>query len=203
MLRLSPSNWIQIALCGALALAIVTLLLAGTSGDGVFLALRVTGRWSFLWFWLAFSVGAMATLFGPALRPLASQGREFGLSYAAAQAVHVALLVWLYCTAAKPPVPPSVLVFFGVGIFWTYLLAALSFRSIADPFDPRLVRVLRTIGVYYIMFAFFKDLARNPLKGGWLDIVLYLPFTALIGVALALRVAAMLRRQLPYRQAAA
>ncbi len=132
---------------------------------------------------------------------MASQGREFGLSYAAAQAVHVALLVWLYSTAAKPPVPSSVLVFFGVGVFWTYLLAALSFRAVADTFDPRVVRVLRTVGVYYIGFAFFEDLARNPLNGGWLDLLLYLPFTALIGVALALRLAAMLRRQLPIHRA--
>jgi hypothetical protein len=186
-----------------MALAAVTLLLAGATDSGIFVALRVTGRWSFLWFWLAFIVATLPTLFGPAFRPWAVRGREFGLGYASAQTVHVALLVWLYCTAARPPVPQSVLVFFGVGVFWTYLLALLSFGGFARLFDARVVRVLRTIGVYYIGFAFFKDLARNPFHGGLVNLILYLPFTVLIGVALSLRLAAMVRRQFQDKRAPA
>jgi hypothetical protein len=58
-------------------------------------ALRMTARWSFLLFWVAYAGGALATLFGPALAPLSGRGREFGLAFAAAHLVHIGLVIWL------------------------------------------------------------------------------------------------------------
>jgi len=192
----SATAWMAGAFAIAFALAAATLMILGVDGHAFVIALRVTGRWSFLLFWLAFTAGPIATLFGPSYRPLAQRSRAFGLAYAAAQLVHVSLLVWLYATSPKPPVPQSVLVFFGIGIVFTYLLAALSFTAVTRRLDPLLVGVLRTVGVYYIFYAFVRDLARNPFHEGALDLLAYLPFMALIGAAIVLRVAAWAKKAL-------
>jgi hypothetical protein len=61
--------------------------------DRVGVALRVTARWSFLLFWLAYTASAMATLWGPPFNRLARYGREFGLAFASAQLVHVGIIL--------------------------------------------------------------------------------------------------------------
>src|SRR5260370_41571150 len=43
-------------------------------GERVGLALRATARWSFLWFWLALTGGALFPLFGPDVQALAQTG---------------------------------------------------------------------------------------------------------------------------------
>ena len=77
----------------ALVLAAAVLAIKGVDAKSLVIALRLTARWSFLLFWVAYAGGAMATLFGPALEPLARRGREFGLAYAAAQLIHLGLVV--------------------------------------------------------------------------------------------------------------
>ncbi|MGB9118854.1 hypothetical protein [Bradyrhizobium sp.] len=89
------------------------------------MALQMTARLSFLLFWPAFSAGAMTALFGPAFQPFKQRAREFGLAFASAHLVHIALVVWLTYIGAVPP--RGTFVFFGVAALWTYLLAL--FRS--------------------------------------------------------------------------
>jgi hypothetical protein len=66
-----PVLWMGMAFAVALGLAAVVLAIEGIDAKSLRMALRVTARWSFLLFWVAYAGRAMATLFGPAFAPLA------------------------------------------------------------------------------------------------------------------------------------
>jgi hypothetical protein len=149
--------WMGAAFASAVAIAIVMLGDKGVSESGIRSALRVTARWSYLWFWLAYAGGALAVLLGSTFRGLAMRGREFGLAFASAHLVHVGLVLWLYHITHQPPLTGSLLVFFGIGIFWTYLLALLSIPLISKVMGPTVWRIVRTVGVEYIAIVFFYD----------------------------------------------
>src|SRR5579871_5956870 len=128
----APVGWMVVASGVALGLAAAVLVLKGTSSVGLVMALRVTARWSFVLFWVAYVGRAMGELFGRAFAPIGRRGREFGLSYAAAQLIHVGLVVWLFQIASSPPLAGRLLEFFVIGIVWTYLLAVLSFGRLVE-----------------------------------------------------------------------
>src|SRR5436305_715941 len=88
--------WMGAAFGTALGLAAITLSISGIGTTGLGRALRVTARFSFLLFWLAYAGGALKTLFGTAFRPVSWRGRDFGLAFAAAYVVHIGLVIWLY-----------------------------------------------------------------------------------------------------------
>jgi hypothetical protein len=185
--------WMLSAFGIALLIAGVVLVRSGDGEQGTLLGLRLTARWSYLWFWLAYTAGAWATLLGGRVRALAPRARDFGLAFAAAHLVHIALVVWLYQVAVHPP-GTGTLEFFGVAVFFTYLVALLSFRHIAAPLPARAVSVIRTIGVEYIALAFLVDFARNPFGGSLLHALSYGPFLGLGLLAYALRLTALARR---------
>src|SRR5579863_8763497 len=185
--------WMLSAFAVALAIAGVTLAVHGPGEEGTLLALRLTARWSFLWFWAAYTAGAWATLSGPRLRTVAARAREFGLAFAAAHLPHVALVVWLYQIAVRPP-GRGTLEFFGVAVLFTYLLALLSFRRFARGLTPRAVSVIRTVGVEYILLAFLVDFAKEPFRLTVGHLLSYDGFLALCVLAYVLRVAALVRR---------
>ena len=108
--------WIGSAFCAALGLAALVLAAPGPGERGTDVALQMTARLSFLLFWPAYAAGAMTALFGPAFEPFKQRAREFGLAFASAHLVHIALVVWLTYIGT--------LSFYGP---WTYLLAL--FRS--------------------------------------------------------------------------
>jgi hypothetical protein len=178
--------WIGVAFGVAVALAVAVLAVAGSDPSGIGMALRVTARWSFLLFWMAYAGGATAALFGPALAPLAHRGREFGLAFAAAHLVHLGLVVWLYRVSGRVPLSGSmfVFVFFTIGIVWTYLLAALSFGGLSRALGPRPWRLLRFLGMNYILLAFARDFVPPVIHSGivhqefWQS-VSYAPFAAM------------------------
>ena len=128
----------------------------------------------------------MATLFGSPFERLARRGRDFGLAFASAHLVHVGLVAWLLLRSPTP-FPRSPLIFFGIGVFWIYLLALLSVRPLAGKLGPGTVRMLRTVGVEYIAFAFLVDFAKNPFRGGTLHLLAYAPFLALAAAGPLLR----------------
>src|SRR6201986_1034696 len=118
-------TWIGIALAVALAATCLVLVFAGTDQKSIRLALEVTARWSFLLFWLAYAGNALAQITGWAR--LGGRGREAGLSFAAAHLVHIGLVVWLSMILGRIALTGGLLIFFLVGLFFVYLLAALSF----------------------------------------------------------------------------
>jgi len=188
----------------ALGLAVAVLAVKGTDPKGIVTALRVTARWAFLLFWLAYAGGAMAMLFGPVLAPIARRGREFGLAYAAAMLIHLSLVLWLFLLTSRAPLTGKFLVFFLVGIFWTYLLAIFSFGRLTEALGPWGWRALRIVGLNYILLAFAADFVPPVIhsKGAYHSIfglAGYVPFAAMSVAAPLLVLAAAAHRRMAVR----
>lgn len=169
--------WMVSAFCVALVLSVAALGLDGIGEKGTDAALRATGRLSFLLFWFAYTGSAMATLLGRSFQPIRRRSREFGLAFASAHLVHLALVAWLCWIGAAPATP--VFVLFGTAIFWTYAIALVSFG------DPRRMLgsagwwLLRAVGLNYIAYAFATDFTGDPFSGGIKHLIAYLPFALL------------------------
>src|SRR6202167_5030561 len=208
MMRKSvPVLWMGVAFGVALALTATVLAVLGTGEESARVALDVTARWSFLLFWMAYTGGAIAKLFGPALAPLARLGREFGVAFASAHLVHIGLIVWLWRILGRVPLQGGLLVFFAVAIVWTYLLAALSFGQLSKALGPRLWRLLMFLGLNYILLAFARDFVLGVIQSWdahryfW-QLVNYLPFASLCIAAPLLRFAAVFQRRWGMRSSA-
>jgi hypothetical protein len=199
--RISPTFlWMGGAFGVALGLALCVLAIKGIDIESIVVALRVTARWSFVPFWMAYSAGALAVLFGPTFEPLAKRGREFGLAYAAAQLIHLGLVVWLFQISSRPPLTGLVFVFFSLGLFWTYLLALFSFGGLSRLLGSGAWQTLRVVGLNFIMLAFARDFVPPAIHRaenyGVGRLVQYLPFAALCVVGPLLVLAATARREL-------
>ena len=189
--------WMIGALGGALALAGAVLADYGTGAAGSGQAVRYTARWSFLFFWLSYTGGAMATLFGPAFAGLARRARPLGLAFAATLQVHIGLVVWLGVVIGQIPLQGAGLLFFLLALFCTYLLALLSF-GIGTRKLGRLWRPLLFLATTYILIAFGRDFVPPTLGQSirnWLYAFEYVPFAMLSLIAIPLRLAAFLRRR--------
>ena len=182
MLRQSRLElWLGVALGVALAATILILGIAGAGEKPTRLALEVTARWSFLLFWLAYTGNALAQLTG--WEGIGGHGREFGLSFAAAHLVHVGLVVWLSYLLGRVALTGGLLIFFLVGLFWVYLLAALSFGGV-QVIGRQAWRVIRFVGMNYILIAFGRDfvlpiLHPKPTQHTLAHALAYAPFAAL------------------------
>ena len=190
--------WTGTAFAIALAVAALTLALCGAGNQGIRIALELTARWSFLLFWLAYAGNAAATLLGP--RALAGHARDFGLAFAAAHLVHIGLLFLLYRVLGRPLLPEGLYWFFMAGLFWTYLLAGLSFGG-ARALGPTAWRWIRLIGMNYILVAFGRDfvlpvLRPKPAQINLGHFLFYAPFMVL-ALAAPLRFLAAHARRTP------
>ncbi len=183
-------------MAAAFAVGLVIIMIARSvegPGERVSVALRATARWSFLLFWLASAGRALTTLFGSRFLPLARRARDFGLAFASAHLAHLGVVAWIYSTSVRVPLQ-STLIFFGIAVFWTYLLAILSWNHLAARLNPRVWRIVRTIGVEYIAFAFWTDFAVQTFAGGVVNFFIYMPFVTLAVAGPPLRFAAALKR---------
>ena len=188
-------KWMGAAFAMALAITAITLALHGTDNKATRLALELTARFSFVLFWLAYAGGALAALLR--IDALAGRGREFGLAFAAAHLVHVGLVIWLGVLMGKVPLSGGLLIFFLVGLAFTYLLALLSFggaRALGPLWQP-----LRFVGMNYILIAFARDfvlpvLYPKPTQYNVPHFLAYAPFAA-ASVAAPLLVLAVTMRQ--------
>jgi hypothetical protein len=163
----------------AAALAAAVLWGFGTGPAGLVHALQLTARFSFILFWLAYAGGALKTLFGSPFQTIAWHGRDFGLAFAAAHVVHVALVIWLFHISNQPPVSGPLFAFFTIGLFWTYLLAVLSIRRLARALGQWRWRMLRLAGMEYISFAFLLDFVNHRVHGPLTGLIFYAPFATL------------------------
>jgi hypothetical protein len=187
--------WIGVALGMALVSACLILGVGGISEKPTRLALEVTARWSFILFWLAYTGNALAQLSG--WEGIGGHGREFGLSFAAAHLVHVALVIWLSYLLGRIALSGGLLLFFAVGLFWVYLLAALSFGG-ARAMGRQAWRITRFVGMNYILIAFGRDfmlpiLHPKPAQHTLAHFLAYAPFAALSVAAPLLVLAVSLR----------
>ncbi len=184
--------WMGSAFCVALVLAALALAALGPGVHGTVLALKVTARFSFLLFWLAYAAGAMTALFGPAFEPLKRRGREFGLAFASAHLVHLGLVAWITYIGDAPS--RGVFLFFGVAALWTYLLALLSIPRLQKALGSKGWWYLRVVGLNYIALAFARDFLGYPQFGSFKYLLGYLPFAALSVVGPLLCLAAFVQR---------
>jgi hypothetical protein len=180
----------------ALVLAVLALR-GGATTHALRVALKATGLWSFFLFWPAYAGSALADVSGLEASWL-RRGREWGLAFASAHLVHVALVIWLYQLSPQPPIPFASAVFFGIGVGFTYLLAGLSWKPCAARVGSA-ARPIRQIGMNYILAAFGFDFVVGPLLGGQYNlgrIVQYLPPASLLLAAPMLRVARTVRESI-------
>jgi hypothetical protein len=181
-----------LAFCGACCLAGLTLAALGIGEHGTDVALQVTARLSFLLFWLAYAGGALGTLFGTPFEPLKRHLRKFGLAFASAHLIHIALVAWLVWIGAAPAL--GTFVFFGIALLWVYLLALFSIESLQRMIGPKVWWLLRAIGLNYIAYAFAKDFLRVSPIDSFKHLVEYLPFAVLSVLGPTLCLAAFIRR---------
>jgi hypothetical protein len=196
-------RWMICAFAVAAALALLVLVPLGTDERHTRLALRVTARWSFVLFWLAYCGGPLAVLFGSRFAALARRGREFGLSFASAHLVHVGLVLWLYRIAENPPLGKREFAFFSVGIVCTYVLALLSLPMLRRVLPFALWRGILSVALNYIALVFLFDFVFSPLFEARVYPVFYAPFTVLTALMPCLRLAAFTRRAIMTRPAPA
>jgi hypothetical protein len=200
---MTPKNTILQAMgaafAAALAITAAVFAFRGVDNKSIRLALELTARWSFILFWLAYTGRAMATLFGAGFAFLAGRGRELGLAFAAAHLVHVALVIELGVVMGRVPLSGGLLLFFLIGLFFTYLLALLSFGG-AKAMGPVAWKTLRFLGMNYILIAFARDfvlpvLYPKPAQLNLAHFIAYAPFAAASVAAPLLVLAAMARRR--------
>jgi hypothetical protein len=186
--------WMSMAFGVALGLAASVLAVHGVNEKSLVRALQVTARWSFLLFWMAYSVTAITALLGPALEPIARRGREFGLAYAAAQSIHLGLVAWLFQMTSRLPLTGRPFVFFTIGIVWTYLLALFSVGVLSKTLGSGGWRALRVLGLNYILFAFAMDFVPAAIEATRhyepMRIIAYVPFATMAVLAPVLVLAA-------------
>jgi hypothetical protein len=181
----------------ALAITVAVFALRGIDNKSIRLALELTARWSFTLFWLAYAGGALATLFG--WQSLAGRGRELGLAFATAHLVHVGLVIELGIVMGRVPLSGGLLLFFLIGLLFTYLLALLSFGG-AKAMGPVAWKSLRFVGMNYILIAFARDFVLpviypKPTQYNVAHFIAYAPFAAASIAAPLLVLAAMARRR--------
>ena len=181
--------WMSSALCAALGLAACLLIVLGAGERGIHAALAAVARLAFLLFWLAYSASALASLFGPRFEPLKRRAREFGLAFASALLVHLALVAWLCLIGSAPGV--GTFIFFGIAALWVYLLALFSIGRLQNLMGPHSWWILRNVGMNYVAYAFAIDFLKSPLDGGVRHVIEYLPFAVLAIAGPSLRFAAL------------
>jgi len=187
--------WIGVAFGVALVVAALVLGLDGTDNKSVRLALELTARWSFVLFFFAYAGNALAGLFGWSV--LKGRSREFGLSFASAHLVHIGLVIWLGVILGRMPLTGGILLFFLIALFFTYLLAALSFggvKMLGPAWPP-----LRFIAMNFILISFGRDfvlpvLYPKPAQHNLGHFAFYAPFLVLTIAAPLLALAAHARR---------
>lgn len=186
--------WMAAAFVVSLALTVAVLAVFGAGEHGTTLALRVTARWCFLLFWLAYAGGALAKFCEPRFAVLARHGRDFGLAFAAALFVHIGLVLWLFYVAADQR---TLMLFFWAGVLATCALSLFSLRRLRDWLGPRLWRISSEAAMQYIALVFAADFIAEPLKVSGADSypLSYVPFAVMLLGGVILRLAAQIRRQ--------
>jgi hypothetical protein len=192
-MRKRTTKWMAASFGVALAIVLISRLGLGP-GERVDTALRATARWSFLLFWLAYAGSPLATVFGSRFQALAHRGRDFGLAFASAHLAHLGVVAWVYYGSVGQPFTRSTIIVFGIAAIWTYVLAILSIKRLSARLNPRVWRIVRTLGVEYIALAFLTDFAKNPFEDGFASLLAYLPFQLLAVAGPLLRLAALAKR---------
>jgi hypothetical protein len=187
------NTWIWTATAFATALGVGLLSLAVSRHRDITLALAMTARVAFLFFWPAYVGGALTSLFGNLFLPMKEHARDFGLAFAAAISVHLSFVAYL-CLAGRAPAT-EIFVIFGIAAVFTYLLALLSISRVRQALPRMFWPPIRFVAMNYIALAFLLDFKRFPMDDLRQSLA-YLPFAALAIIGPALRFAAWIHDHL-------
>jgi hypothetical protein len=187
--------WMILPFAAELTLTAAVLALVGADDNGIDVAIRATARLAYAFFLPAYIGGALAALFGPAFDALRRHGREFGLAFAAALAVHLALVLWICLLGDLPPIRTFIV--FGIGAFCVYSLALLSIARLQQWIGPRAWAAFRFLAMNYIACAFADDFLRVAPTLTIDYLLTYLPFALLAMASPALYFAALVKRWAP------
>ena len=192
-----PAVWMAGAFAAAIAVATAAFAAFGPHYQAVVVAVRGSARVAFVFFWLSYASGGLASWFGELFAGLARRRREFGLAFAAALSVHLSLVAVLFRISTSRPIGNAGIVYFGTGAAVAYLLAAASIEPVRRALPPAAWRLLSGLGMEYILLLFILDLVVHPLRDGFGNPLDYAPFSLLAIAAPLLRWSAMLRRRMP------
>jgi hypothetical protein len=175
------------------ALGVGLASLAVSRHRDITVALMMSARVAFLFFWPAYVGGALTSLFGGVFAPLKEHTRDFGLAFAAAISVHLNFVAYL-CLVGHAPSTKTFIIF-GTAAAFTYLLALLSISRVRQALPPTFWPPIRFVAMNYIALAFLLDFKRLPLND-LRESLEYLPFAALAIIGPALRFAAWVQYHL-------
>lgn len=185
-----------IGVAGLAALAVAALgyvEFGGWNADAAGAGARYTARFSFPIFMLAWSASALATLWPGGWRAvLLRRRRAIGLSFAAAHLVHFAALLIVVLVFG---VAPSDRTLYGGGAAYV-LVAAMALTSnnwSIRTLGQRNWKTLHTIGGLAIAIVFTVSYLGRLETKPWLGV----PALALIGVAVALKALAWMKKRAP------
>jgi sulfoxide reductase heme-binding subunit YedZ len=181
-----------LAAAAELLIAAGALVAKGITEDGLVLALRLTARFAFPLFWLAYTAGALTTLFGPPFERLGRLRRALGLAFAASMTVHLSLVATL-CLIGAPP-GPGVFLIFGTAAACMYMLALFSIPRLQQALGTPAWKILSFLAMNCVGLAFLDDFSNDLFARGVTHAFSYWPFLALTLAAPTLRFAAFLRR---------
>jgi DMSO/TMAO reductase YedYZ heme-binding membrane subunit len=184
-----PSRAMAWTLVVSLAVAVGTLALHGTAALGWRAATRTTAQVAYPLFLLAFVASPLARLWpGPRTRAVLARRRALGLAFATAHLVHgMAILV---LASRVPGTLEADVAFWGgaLGFAFVVAMAATSNDAAQRALGGGRWRALHGSGqwILFVIFAvtYAGRFAENPR---------YAPGVALLGLALALRLAAALQ----------
>jgi hypothetical protein len=183
--------WMAAAFCASLGAALAAV--AVSRHRDFTLALAMSARVAFLFFWPAYVGGALTSLFGSVFLPLRQHARDLGLAFAAAILVHLGFVVRL-CVVGPTP-STRTFVIFGTAAVFALLLALLSISGIRELLPRRFWPPIRFVAMNYIALGFLLDFAKLPLTD-LRESLAYLPFLALAILGPAFRLAAWVRNNL-------
>ena len=188
-MRLSGWRITGVTIVAVVAMCATVFLRMGFNESATRLLVRDTARVSVTLFILAFTASSLHVLFHkPATRWLLQNRRYIGVSFAAAHAIHFALLVVLFYAFPHPfreYLDATTLIGGGLAYVFIALMTATSFDRTAALIGPRAWRVLHTVGGYYIWILFAQSYFPRAVRYPW-----YVPFAALLVVGLLVRVVA-------------
>ena len=182
---------------GALALAVAVLAGHGTGPDGIGQGVRITARWSFLFFWLSYTGGAHGHPVRPGLCRAGALGASLGPGVCRRASGPYRISRLAGRRHRSDSLQGGLLWFFLVALFFAYLLVLLSF-GIGMRNLGRLWRPLLFLATTYILIAFGRDFVPGALDQKtqhWLSSAEYVPFALLSLIAIPLRLAAFLRQR--------
>ena len=187
-------------------LATVAALVVGAAGvatnggwthEGALMATRLTARFSFPVFLLAWSASALAALFPGGWRTaLLRRRRAVGLAFAAAHFVHLGFI--LIVVLVFHHAPPAITVYGGGFVYLLIAAMALTSNDAAVNIMGRKAwKALHVTGSVAILLVFANSYAGRLMTKPMLAI----PALALIALAVTLKLAAWLARRRPLQAA--